>query len=161
MRTSDVKYVTMCYPLIYELKWTRGHCIEWLKSQGIDVPSKSACIGCPLHSDENWHELSDAEKADAINFDESIRTLQSHVDAMPKPKKIPKWQFTLIDMDEVDEFIALHPLERRQDVELFAHSSAYPLRQILSGEIDPSERYVQESLIDLEDAVSCELNCFI
>lgn len=165
MRTSDVKYARLCYPLIYELKWTRGHCIEWLKSQNIAIPSKSACIGCPLHSDENWHELSEAEKADAIDFDESIRDLQAHVDALPKPKKIPEGQLTLIDMDEVDEWIALHPLERRQDVQLFVHSSGVPLKKILSGEIDPSEMWVQEEFIDREearqDAASCELNCFI
>ena len=160
MRTSDVKYVTMCYPLVRELKWTRGHCIEYLKRHNIPVPAKSACIGCPLHSDENWHQLSDKEKADAIEFDESIRHLQSHVDALAKPKKIPFGQLTLIDMEEVDAWVVKHPLERRQEVELFVNSRAIPLRQILDTELD-EEVYVQEEFIDLQDAQGCGGDCFI
>ena len=139
MRKSDVKYAILHYPLVQKLKWTRGHCIEWLRSQEIPIPTKSACIGCPLHSDETWHQLSETEKQDAIDFDESIRHLQAHVDALPKPKKIAKEQLTLIDMNEVDEFVATHPLERRQTVELFCHSSAKPLKDVLDGKIDPNQ----------------------
>ena len=152
---SDVKYATTSYPLVTQLRWARSHCIEYLKSINVPVPTKSACIGCPLHSDENWHALTKSEKQDAIDFDESIRDLQAHVDAMPKPKKIPDDQLTLIDMDEVDEFVALHPLERRQDVQLYAHSSGIPLSTILSGEVE-----VQQELYDLQDN-DCGGNCFI
>ena len=157
MRTSDVKYVTLCYPLVRDLKWTRGHCIEFLKKHDIPIPTKSACIGCPLHSDENWHDLTDEEKQDVIDFDESIRNLQSHIDALPKPKKIPEDQLTLIDMDEVDEYVIQNPLARKQDVQLFAHASALPLKTVLAREAD----YKQEDLIDVEDAVGCGGDCFI
>ena len=154
MRKSNVQYISFWYPLV-EMRWTRGHCIEWLKKEGIPVPSKSACIGCPLHSKENWNELTDKEKQDAIEFDEQIRHLQSHYDVLPKPKKIPEGQFTLIDMNEVEEYAAMHPLERRQEVELYVHSSGLPLKDVLSGSVE-----VQEELYNREDN-DCGGNCFI
>ena len=157
MRTSDVKYVTMCYPLVTDLKWTRGHCIEYLRRHNIPVPTKSACIGCPLHSDHNWQELTETEKEDAIEFDESIRHLQSHVDALPKPKAIPDDQLTLIDMDAVDGYVIENPLARKQDVELYAHSSGQPLKKVLSGEVEIAEQ--QE--IYPYDKSDCGGNCFI
>lgn len=157
MRTSDVKYVTMCYPLVTDLKFTRGHCIEYLKRHNIPVPTKSACIGCPLHSDENWHDLTEAEKQDAIDFDEKIRHLQAHVDALPKPKKFHQDQLPLFDMSEIDEYITENPIARKQDVQLSIHSSGLPLRTIIDGTAD----YKQEDLIDLEDASGCGGMCFL
>ena len=157
MRTSDVKYTTMCYPLVNDLKWTRGHCIEYLKRHGIPIPTKSACIGCPLHSNHDWQELTETEKQDAIEFDESIRHLQAHVDALPKPKKIPEGQITLLDMDAVDDYITKNPIARKQDVELHIHPSGYPLKDVLSGEVEIAE---QEELYPY-DKTDCGGNCFV
>lgn len=159
MKTSDVKYVTLCYPLVQDHKMTRGHCIEYLKKHGIPIPNKSACIGCPLHSADYWSGLTESEKSDVIDFDERIRNLQAHVDAMPKPKKIPKDQLTLIDMNAVDEYITLHPLERRQDVQLFVDAAGIPLRDLasMSGE---QIMEVQTELYNPED-LDCGGNCFI
>ena len=154
MRTAKEKYLSFWYPLV-EMRWSRGRCIEYLKSHGLPVPTKSSCIGCPLHGEQEWHSLTDSEKADAIEFDESIRHLQSHYDVMPKPKKIPESQMMLIDMNEVEEYAERHPLERRQEVELYAHTSGQPLRDVLSGNVE-----VQETLYDPEDD-DCGGNCFI
>lgn len=161
MRTSDVQYITMCYPLVTELKWSRSHCIEYLKSIDVPVPTKSACIGCPLHSDEHWHGLTESEQQDAIEFDESIRHLQAHYDVMPKPKKYHRDQLTLIDMNEVDDFVGMHPLERRQDVELYAHAWGIPLKDIIAGAAAPEWTYKQQELISVEDELGCGGNCFI
>ena len=154
MRTSDVKYVKLVYPLV-DLKWSRGRCIEWLRSQDIPIPKKSACIGCPLHSNEAWFDLTDAEKADAIEFDEQIRNLQSHVDATAKPKKPVPGQIDLLDMDEVDDFAELNPLPRKQDTQLHLCKQGVPLKEFLAGTVE-----VQGELFNSEDN-DCGGNCFI
>ena len=154
MRRPKEKYLSFWYPLV-DMRWARGHCIEYLKSHGFPIPTKSSCIGCPLHGEQEWHSLTESEKADAIEFDEKIRHMQAHYDVLPKPKKIPDDQLTLIDMNEVEEYAAMHPLERRQEVELYAHTSGQPLRDVLSGSVE-----VQETLLDLEDD-DCGGNCFI
>lgn len=52
---------------------TRLNCQDWLREHGwLDVP-RSACIGCPFHSNAEWKALTPGEFADAVDFDRSIR----------------------------------------------------------------------------------------
>ena len=53
--------------------WNRDDCLAWLQSRGYPRPPKSACIGCPFHSNAEWAALSPAELADACEVDEAIR----------------------------------------------------------------------------------------
>jgi len=54
----------------------RFQCIEWLETNypDIHVP-RSACIGCPYHSNEEWRRIKENPKewADAVDFDRTIR----------------------------------------------------------------------------------------
>lgn len=63
------------YPLI-EKRMTRGHCLEWLTSHGYPEAPRSACLGCPFHSDEEWERIK-AGPADewqsVVDFDAGIR----------------------------------------------------------------------------------------
>lgn len=55
---------------------TRAGCLEWLADNGYPTPPRSACIGCPFHSNAEWRDLKDnrpAEFSDACDFDEQIR----------------------------------------------------------------------------------------
>lgn len=75
MRVSDVKYITNRYPLI-ERRLTRQDCLMWLERNGYPRPPKSACIGCPYHSDEIWRDMKlnhPEEWADAVATDEALR----------------------------------------------------------------------------------------
>jgi len=75
MKESLDKWVRIRWPLI-ERRMTRGDCVEWLRRRAIQVPPKSACIGCPYHSDDFWRSLkrdNPAEWEDACSFDEAIR----------------------------------------------------------------------------------------
>lgn len=83
MRQSPDKYRVFCYPLVnypneYLPKvFTRQDCHIWLKKNypERDVP-RSACIGCPYHSNSEWRKLRDKspdEFADAVEFDAAIR----------------------------------------------------------------------------------------
>lgn len=55
---------------------TRSHCIAWLEKEFPErtVP-RSACIGCPYHSNDEWRAIkSDPEMwADVTEFDRAIR----------------------------------------------------------------------------------------
>jgi hypothetical protein len=74
-RDSGVAYLHNTYPLL-DLGWTRQRCREFLAENGLADTPKSACIGCPYHTDAWWQALKDespAEWADAVAFDHAIR----------------------------------------------------------------------------------------
>ena len=74
MRSTADRWRTFWYPLI-EGRMTRGSCLTWLDKAGYkDVP-RSACIGCPFHSNAEWRAIKadPAMWADAVEFDEAIR----------------------------------------------------------------------------------------
>jgi hypothetical protein len=52
-------------------------CLSWLARHGYPSPPKSACVGCPYHSDAYWRRLRrDAPAAwdDAVTVDRAIRS---------------------------------------------------------------------------------------
>jgi len=72
---SGVQYIVNRFPLV-ELRMTRNDCIEFLHGEGLLVPVKSACIGCPYRRPSEWLEMRDQdvrEFDDACEFDELIR----------------------------------------------------------------------------------------
>jgi hypothetical protein len=77
MRTSRHYWIYFYYPLVFafDRPWHRHDCVNWLKQQGFtDVP-RSACLGCPFHTDEEWKRIRERpdEWADVVAFDASIR----------------------------------------------------------------------------------------
>ena len=77
MRESGVQYIKNRWPLI-EKKMTRADCIAWLKSHGLEVPSKSSCIFCPMHTYDYWLDLKQNGNGDwdrVVEFDELIRDM--------------------------------------------------------------------------------------
>lgn len=59
------------YPLI-DRRMTRMDCLVWLQDHGYPRPPRSACIGCPFHSNQEWRNLTAAEFADACDFERQI-----------------------------------------------------------------------------------------
>jgi hypothetical protein len=74
VRPSRVQYVIHRYPLI-DRRMNRNDCLRWLERHGYPQPPKSACIGCPFHSDGHWRALRERpdEWADAVEVDAAIR----------------------------------------------------------------------------------------
>lgn len=75
MKTSRQQYIVNRYPLI-EMNMTRWDCLRWLERRGYPKPPKSACIGCPYHSNAYWRELRDNspdEFTDAVAADAALR----------------------------------------------------------------------------------------
>jgi hypothetical protein len=74
-KLSREKWFDVRYPLI-EAGMTRGHCLEWMANKGYPTPPRSACIGCPYHSDAEWLRIKTEtpdEWADVVDFDKRIR----------------------------------------------------------------------------------------
>lgn len=76
MKPSAEAWQVNRWPLV-ERGMTRRDCLRWLERHGYPEPPKSACIGCPFHSDAGWRRLRDDEPdawADAVAVDHAIRT---------------------------------------------------------------------------------------
>ena len=75
MKPSRVRYIVNTWPLI-DARMSRRDCLRWLAERQYPTPPKSACIGCPFHSDAMWRDLRDSrpeEWADAVEIDRAIR----------------------------------------------------------------------------------------
>jgi len=75
MKPSRVGYAINIYPLI-ENNISRAKCITYIQTMGFHLPPKSACVGCPYHSDMFWQSLKTGyplEFSDAVDFDIKIR----------------------------------------------------------------------------------------
>lgn len=76
MKDSRVPWMQVRYPLAMEFRMSRADCSAWVLNNYGVLPPRSACIGCPFHSDAEWRNIRDndpEEWADAIEFDRSIR----------------------------------------------------------------------------------------
>lgn len=63
------------WPLI-ERGMTRRDYLRWLERRGYPLPPKSACLGCPFHSDAGWRAIRDddpEEWADVVEVDRALR----------------------------------------------------------------------------------------
>ena len=77
MKVSQHKWLQHRWPLI-EQKMDRRACLSWFaKHYPERTLAKSACIGCPFHTNEEWRRIRDTtpgDWADAVEFDKSIRS---------------------------------------------------------------------------------------
>ncbi|MFF0622954.1 hypothetical protein [Streptomyces sp. NPDC004296] len=74
-KDSGIRYAINRHPLL-ELDWARNDCVRFLARHGWQSTPKSACIGCPFHSNAQWRHMRDHqpdEWADAVAFDHAIR----------------------------------------------------------------------------------------
>lgn len=75
-KPSRVQFTRHRFPLL-ELRMTRADCISFLESEGLPVPVKSACIGCPYRRASEYLDLTQDEFAQAVEFDECNRCIPS------------------------------------------------------------------------------------
>jgi hypothetical protein len=103
IKPSWVQYIVNRWPLI-ELGMNRGDCKAWLERHGWDAP-RSACIGCPFHSNEEWRKLSSEEMTDAIAVDEAIRH-QSRFNSQQfaHPSRVPLTEVDFTQQGQLDLF---------------------------------------------------------
>lgn len=77
MRMSKVRWIENYYPLIFGLErpYHRHDCLTWLRLHGYTPAPRSACIGCPYRSADEWRSLTPDEWKEAVDFDKSIRSV--------------------------------------------------------------------------------------
>jgi len=79
MRDSDHTWIHNCYPLVFDLPMTRHDCLKWLKNYDYPEPARSACIGCPFHSNAEWRAMKrdrPEEFQEAVEFERRIEFLR-------------------------------------------------------------------------------------
>ncbi|MBG0568204.1 hypothetical protein I4J89_42940 [Actinoplanes sp. NEAU-A11] len=103
-RDADVGYMRNVFPLL-DLGWRRGDCSRFLAEHGLADTPRSACLGCPFHTDLEWVRLRDEDPAgwaDAVAFDAAIRHGSARANADGHPLR---GQFFLhrqrVPLDEV------------------------------------------------------------
>jgi len=77
VRTSRNYWIMFYYPLIFafDRPWHRHDCQNWLKKAGYPDAPRSACLGCPYHTNDEWRDIQrrPEEWQDVMEFDASIR----------------------------------------------------------------------------------------
>lgn len=77
VRFSEARWKSHHYPLIHDLSrpFRRHDCLLWLQEHGHPLPHRSACLGCPFHSDEEWRAIkaNPMTWTDVTEFDAAIR----------------------------------------------------------------------------------------
>jgi hypothetical protein len=102
IKPSRDKWQINHWPLI-DADMSRQDCIKWFdaKFPGRQL-SKSACIGCPFHNNNNWRDLRDNDPAswqDAVEFDKAIRHNGSKLVGMKEQQFLHR---ACVPLDEVD-----------------------------------------------------------
>lgn len=75
MKPAQWGFIRNRWPLI-ETGMSRAKCLEWMRVNGYDKPTKSACTFCPYHDDALWREMKRDDPvsfADAVALDAAIR----------------------------------------------------------------------------------------
>jgi len=94
MKISSVKYIENVWPLIAARK-SRSDCLLWMERNGYPTPPRSACLGCPFKSNNEWRHTkkNEAEWAQTVADDYAIRNLGTsdmeqfmHKDMVPLDK---------------------------------------------------------------------------
>ena len=76
MTKSREWWIDNQYPLVMDKQFTRRDCFQWMEKNNYPIPSKSACIYCPFHSNVNWLDIKNNHKdywSDCVEFDYAIR----------------------------------------------------------------------------------------
>jgi hypothetical protein len=76
VKDPQFSWIQHDYPLV-DGRISRQDCLDWCADKGYALPPRSACIGCPFKNADEWRALKamPEEWADAVEFDEALRTL--------------------------------------------------------------------------------------
>ncbi len=77
-KDSNVKYISHKYPLL-EKGMSRTDCLQWLATNNLPSPDKSACVFCPYHNQSAWKRMRAENGRDwqtAVTIDTAIRNVR-------------------------------------------------------------------------------------
>lgn len=97
-KPSRLKWMTHEFPLLNN-RMTRLDCLNWMKKNGYPTAPKSACVGCPFHSDQFWQKL---KTDDSKSFNMAV-----NMDLLIRSRKIPEYLHRslnpLVDVRFIDD----------------------------------------------------------
>jgi hypothetical protein len=111
MRNPAFPWIVNEYPLV-DRRITRQNCFDWHRARGIALPPRSACIGCPFHSNAEWRHMKMSDPVswqDAVEFDDAIRSRSEVADRMFQgraflhPARIPLSQVDLRNEEDLGQ----------------------------------------------------------
>ena len=109
LKESRDKWMVHRWPLIEE-SIARSDCLKWFANHYPNrVLAKSACVGCPFHSNAEWRRIRDEMPdawADAIEFDKVIRNA-----GIGSAREAQYLHRSSVPLDEVD---LLTPVDKGQ-----------------------------------------------
>lgn len=130
LREGTVRYERLRFPLL-ALGMTREHCAALNAAAGFGEVPKSACIGCPFHTNRQWRQMKTQqpeEWADAVEFDKRIRNGSARANALGQPlrgemflhrSRVP------LDQADVERATSAEWLSRQGDLVLDAEVLAF------------------------------------
>jgi hypothetical protein len=103
-KPARIKYVENVWPLL-EKNMYRLDCLTWMQKHGYPKPSKSACVFCPYHGNEQWRDIKENDPQGwglAVQVDKAIRL--HGVDQFAHRDLVPLDQVDLSKSSQVDMF---------------------------------------------------------
>lgn len=100
MKAAREPWIATRWPLI-ERRMTRRSCLEWLRSNGLPEPPRSACVYCPFKSNAEWRHLKTTDPdgfAAAVAFDHESRAVRAGTTL----KSTAYVHRALVPLDQVD-----------------------------------------------------------
>jgi hypothetical protein len=101
MKGSRQAFIQHRWPLI-EKRMRRSDCIRWMEERQYPRPPRSACSGCPFHSNAEWRDLRDNHPeawADAVLVDAELRNPAIRRTATREPQYLHR---SGVPLDQVD-----------------------------------------------------------
>ena len=101
MKPARVPYIFNTYPLI-DQRMSRAHCLNWLRENGWPEPPRSACRGCPFHSDVEWRNLKEGAPEDfqfAVEFEKRLQEGARNQETL---KGMPFLHRSLVPLGEIN-----------------------------------------------------------
>lgn len=101
MKDPAFPWIRNVYPLV-DMRITRNDCLNYHDSRGLPRPPRSACLGCPFHSNVEWRTIRNnpEEWADVVEFDHRLRNDPAIADRMFQGRAF--LHADRVPLDEVD-----------------------------------------------------------
>ena len=113
MSSDEDERFELIYPLVKE-GISREDCEQYILDSGFPLPEKSACVGCPYHSNATWASLNDKELEQVIHVEQILNHFikNSKLAKRPyfangtrfHPSMRPMWERPFETEQEVSEF---------------------------------------------------------
>ena len=101
MKDSRVNYIKNEWPLI-DMGMSRQDCFAWLKRNNYPVAPRSACIGCPFHSDHEWRKLKETSPADFSKAVRQEKEMQEALATVDRVDGVPYLHGSCEPLDTID-----------------------------------------------------------